>query len=135
LSTRGANALRDGITAATGLPVRLIKRKSSEEGVMREVTWTPSERPEHLLALAMLLFVAMPLVGGIAAGVSRMSGLTVITVGVLLWFLQTLAVLLYARRSHEKSRTAMLYWLTTAITFAASYAVVFLLTSTLLHNR
>jgi hypothetical protein len=136
LCLQESETLIRGITAATGLPVRLVKREAAADGGVKELPWAPVGRFARLGSVAAILgFGAVPFIGGIAAGVSPVSGLTAVAVGVSLWLLQTLAVFLYAWRSHEKSRTAMLYWLTTAITFAALYSVVFLVTSTLIHDQ
>lgn len=135
LGLRQAKVLSDGIAAAIGVPVRLVKREVSETGALREITWTPATRSVNLAGMAKLAFVATPFLGGLAMGITHPSGLIVIGVGICLWVLQTLAVYLYATISKQWSKFAALYWLTTAISFAGAYAVIFFLTANIVHGR
>jgi hypothetical protein len=121
LSVHQSKILADGITAATGLPVRLIQRKFATDGSYQVITWTPSNRFAQLGALAILAFSATPFVGGIVAGFLRVNPLIAVAVGVALWLIQTLAVYLYARLLRQKF--PIVYWLSTVFTFSASYAV------------
>ncbi len=135
LSLRQAEVLSDGIAAAIGIPVRLIKREVSETGALREITWTPVARSVNLAGMSKLAVVATPFLGGLAMGITRPRGLIVIAVAVCLWLLQTFAVYLYATITKQRSKFAALYWLTTAISFAGAYAVVFFLTANIVHGR
>ena len=135
MNARQATALSDGITAATGLPVRLIKRDYSDTGAPRDVSWTPEAHSVHFSGFAKLAVLATPSIGGITIGIMRVNGLTVVVVGICLWLFQTLAAYLYASISHQWTKVAALYWLTTIVTFASSYAVAFFLTVSLLHSR
>lgn len=135
LNVRQAEVLSKGISRAIGVPVRLIKREPSDSGVMREVPWTPNSPSLSLIALAKLAFVATPFIGGLAVGIVRPTGVSVIAVGVCLWLLQTFAVFLYASISGQWSKFGALYWLTTVVSFAGSYAVIFLITANLVHSH
>ena len=135
LSLRQAEILSDGIAVAIGIPVRLIKREVSETGALREITWTPVRRSVNLAGMAKLAVVATPFSGGLAMGITRPRGLIVIAVGVCLWLLQTFAVYLYATITKQRSKFVALYWLTTAISFAGAYSVIFFLTANIVHGR
>jgi hypothetical protein len=135
MNARQAKALSDGIMAATGLPVRMIKREFSDTGALREVSWNPVGRSVHLGGLAKLSIVVTPFIGGIAIGIMHANGVTVVTVGICLWLLQTLAAYLYASISRQWLKFAAPYWVTTTVSFVASYAVMFFLTASLLRSR
>ncbi len=135
LTAHQARTLANGITTTTGVPVDLIERQPSDEGGMCEAPWTQEPRVSRLLALAKLIFAVTPLIGGLVVGFSRASGLTAVLVGIFLWLTQTFIVLISAQRSRQRSKLAFAYWLTTAFTFAASYAVVFLITVNILRVK
>jgi hypothetical protein len=135
VNARQAAALNNGITESTGLRVHLVKREFSDTGALREVSWTPVTRSVHLGGFAKLAIVATPFIGGITIGIVHANGLSVVAVGICLWLLQTLAAYFYASISHQWSKFAALYWLTTTVSFAGSYAATFFFTAILLHSR
>lgn len=135
LTVRQAKTLANGIANATGISVDLIQRRQSDRGEMSDVPWAPDSAVSHLRGIATVAFAATPLLGGITVGLMRASGPTAALAGILLWLAQTAAVLIYARSSGQRSRLALLHWLTKAVTFAASYSAVFLITAYSLHGR
>jgi hypothetical protein len=136
LDLRQATALSDGIVAAIGVPVRFVKRELSETGTASEIAWTPAARRVDLGGCILkLVFVTTPFVGGITLGIIRPNGLTLVAIGVCLWLLQTLAVLLYAKITKQWSRIAALLWLTTAVSFAGAFAVMYFLSANFVQVR
>jgi hypothetical protein len=126
LTANQAGILAAGITASTGLPVRLVKREAGSEGVMRETPWVPDKHAAGLGCFLKLAFAATPFIGGIVVGYLTSEPLIVCAVGIALWLAQTVAIFAYAHISHQKqSGIVKLYWFTTLFTFAASYLVAF----------
>jgi len=114
--------LTEGITAATGLPVRIVQRIFAADGSFHELPWAPSERSTQWSGIAKMAFAAAPFLVGIIVGLLHSDLGTVVVVGIALWLCQTLAAFSYAHVTHQKSKLAALYWFSTLFTFAASYA-------------
>jgi hypothetical protein len=127
LTARQAKKLADGISAATMLPVDPIQRRLLDEGEMLDIPWAVESATSRLIGIGKMIFAVTPLLGGVAVGLSRASGTTAAIVGTFLWLAQTAGVMIASRFSHQRSKLALGYWLTTAFTFAASYAAVFLI--------
>lgn len=134
LNSNQAQALINGIAGATGIPARLVKRQSREDGTIEEVPWIPDAHSTRPTVLARVVFAATPLLGGAVVGLSRASGAQAALVGLILWLAQT-AITFILSQPVKQPRIAWPYWFTTAITFAASYAVVFLITANTLRAR
>ncbi len=126
--------LANGITAVTELPVHFIKHEVDDDGVIREVPWSPVAAARPLVSLGKFALAGTPLLGGLAVGVLHSSTSSAALIGVVLWLVQTAIVLISSPRS-RRSKLSYLYWSTTAITFAASYAAVFLITANALGAR
>ena len=75
--------------------------------------------------------VVLPFVGGILTGWFSPSPGIVIVVGLALWLCLMLA--LYAAPRTDRKKFPLLYSLTTLVTFSATYAVCFVVTSYLAH--
>jgi hypothetical protein len=125
LSAHQAKILCDGITSATGLLVRLIKRERGKEGGVEEMPWIPGGWTASLPGLAKLVFAATPFIGGIVVGCLRPNLALAAVLGLALWLCQTLALFAYSRFSKQESKFPTLYWFSTLFTFAASYAFTF----------
>ena len=113
--------IADGITAATGLPVRLITREQLTDGTVQEVPWVPSA-PKTKLLHAGLAIAAVPWVGGVVLGYIFPRPAIIVTAGLTLWLCEMLAVFIIARRSHKRTQNLAVHMLATFFTFAASYA-------------
>ena len=136
LSPHQALILSEGITCATGLPVKLIKREKAEGGELEEMPWAPAGWNASLPGIAKVLFAMTPFLGGIVVGLLRPGPAIVVLVGIVLWLGQTLALFAVSHFTHQKTKmTAVLYWLTTLITFSASYAVIYFLVSSVAHQK
>jgi hypothetical protein len=135
LNLRESAILTNLITAATALPVRMVQRRVLTGGGTEETPWTPVGRSAELGALAKLAFAALPFIGGGVVGFLGSTPLFAAAFGAVLWLNQTLAVFILARDSHQRSRPAMLYWLTTLFTFGASYAATVVVVSFLFRSR
>lgn len=135
LDTRQSGILISGITASTHLPIHLVQQQFAADGSFQEVPWAPAEHSAQLGGIAKMAFAATPYIGGVVVGLLRPGILTVVMVGIALWLCQTLAVFSYAYITHQHSKLAALYWLTTLFTFAASYAVTFTLVFYVIHPR
>jgi hypothetical protein len=118
--------LTEGISASTGLPVRLVQRESSAEGMVRELPWIPDRRTLDLSRLFKLAFGTTPFIGGMVVGYLRPELVIVAAVGIALWLAQTAVLFTYAHLSRRKlSGAAKLYWATTIYTFAISYLLAY----------
>lgn len=135
LNPHQAQVLTTGIAATTGLLVRLVKREVRNDEAPQEAAWIPNSRSANLAAFSKLAFAFTPLLGGIVAGLSRASGARAALVGIVLWLAQTAIVVILGQPSPRRSKLTFAYWLTTAVTFAASYTVVYLITINSLRVR
>lgn len=135
LSPHQAKLLVEGITSATGLPVRTIKREIRDGGALQENPWSPDNSFASSAGLAKFVFAAAPLLGGVVVGLLRASGVTAALVGISLWLAQTVGMLIAGSLAHQRSKLTWVFWLTTVFTFAASYTVVFLITENILRSR
>lgn len=109
-------------SAATGIPVRLVARELTEEGV-RESDWMPARNPRSLAAL--LAVGALPYVGGSLVGWFAPHALIIVLAGLILWALQVAIVYVYRRAGVHAANESNygLYVLTTLFTFSAQYAL------------
>ena len=109
-------------SAATGLPVRLVTRELTEDGV-HESDWMPTRNPRNLAAL--LAVGASPYAGGILVGWFAPHVLIAVLVGLILWALQVAIVYVYRRAGEHAANESNygLYVLTTLFTFSAQYTL------------
>jgi len=136
LSAGQSEVLTEGIAAATSLPVRLMQRNFSSDGSFKEVPWTANGHFAQLSGIAKLLFAVTPFIGGVAAGYIHPVPAITVAIGIALWLGQTLALFAFVQFSNQKPNMfSTLYWLTTAITFAASYSVIYFLVSSIARTQ
>jgi hypothetical protein len=112
--------ITDGITAATGLPVRLMVRRQSMTGGIEEMPWIPTARKTNFELVVALTLGAVPFVGGIFAGYFVTRPTIIVILGFALWLSQILASSAYGK--HKWTRRTILYSLTTLFTFGAAYS-------------
>jgi hypothetical protein len=135
LSGHQSALLIERIAAATGLSAQLVQRQYLADGAIQEVPWIPAGRSWGLGAIAKLAFVSMPFVAGGVVAYLNLGPLVIAAVGIAIWLSQTLAVFILDRASNRRSKSAMLYWLTTRFTFGATYAATVYLVSFLFRNK
>ncbi len=135
LSAGNLKKLADEITAATGLPVRMIIRRFPVDGELEETPWIPPQGAARWLSNLGLGFAFLPYAGGITVGWIRPAPAVIAAVGLALWLLYLLAARLVARRdpAHPKFPTASL--LMTVFTFGAAFALSVVLTIFMFHVR
>ena len=112
----------EGITAATGLPVRLVQRKRLPEGTIEEIPWDLSAQKRDLFATATVILMFLPFVGGIIAGNLTTNPAIMGLVGLILWLVQLLAIFAIGRIHSDHKKPSPIYLLSTIFTFGASYA-------------
>lgn len=116
--------IAEGMSAATGLPVRFVIRRQLTDGTLQETPWIPAPRKAiSASGFARLTVVAAPYLGGIAVGYILPRPAIIVAVGGALWLGQMLAILLAAGRA-TRTKYSTLYWLTTIFTFGATYGFV-----------
>jgi hypothetical protein len=127
LTTLNADICRkiaEGITSATGLPVRLVIRRRLADGTDQETPWAPTAAKEIVArGFAMIAIASVPYIGGFAVGYFLPGPATIAAIGVALWLGQTLAVYGCARWYGAKTKNTKLYAITTVFTFAAAYGI------------
>ena len=131
LRARDVDTLARSISPATNLPVRVVIRRTTLHGPVEETPWTPPAARTRILMPIAISAVVLPFVGGILTGWFSPSPGIVIVVGLALWLCLMLA--LYAAARTDRKKVPLLYSLTTLVTFSATYAVCFVVTSYLAH--
>lgn len=126
-----ARQIADGITTATGLPVRLIQRLQSPEGSVKEIPWASSARKADLKFSATILGF-LPFIGGGIVGYFVTRPALMVIFGLALWVCELLALSAYGK--HKWNRQTALRGLTTIFTFGASYAATAVVVSILLRH-
>jgi hypothetical protein len=134
-SAEEGQKISDGITAVTGLPVRLVIRRRLADKTFDEKPWEPNVRRAELRTDVVLGIGALPLVGGIAAGFALTRPAVIVGVGLALWLVWRLA--LFAIK-HDKPRwsfaTAM-YAMVNLFIFEVAYGVAVIITVSVFRAR
>jgi hypothetical protein len=125
LNAREVKMLTDGIIAATGIPVRLIERKTRKDGTVREGIWIPAGKPFLWMDLARVLAVALPFASGGLVGELRPSYAGVAIAAIAVWSLQSSGVLLFNRLAQKQRKFTASKWLLSFFNFALEYATTF----------
>jgi hypothetical protein len=125
LNHRQSKLLADGITAATGLAVRLVEFKAGKGGMVREMPWTPASHSMQWLELGKVAAAVLPVAGGILIGNLRPSPAAVILTGIALWLVEVLGVFLYHRFSHQERTVSASNWFSSLVNFAFAYTIAF----------
>jgi hypothetical protein len=114
--------LAEGITSATGLPVRLVTRRRSTDGTVQETEWIPTA---GLPARAFVAFGlgAVPFVGGIVVGWLRLRPEIILAIGAALWLAKMLVLITFARRYPSPNKPSMLTSLSSIFPFGAAYGL------------
>ena len=120
-SARDVQIIGAGITAATGLPVRIIGRRRLGDGTVEETPWMVPTAKSRLTISAALAIGATPYVGGITVGLLVSSPLFIVAFGLALWLSQTIATFALGLGRSKRSINALLYSLTSLFLFAAEY--------------
>ena len=135
LNARESEILTQGIGQTTGLPVRLVQRKRGRGGAIEETAWVPAARSPNPSVFAGLILAATPLIGGTLVGFMGLSPAIAAGAGIALWLVMTLVALAIENRFPSKKKFPTLLWLTTLVTFAAVYAVAFVVTNFLTRGQ
>lgn len=118
LNARDCRTLSEAITAAVGLPVRLVIRRRRMDGAIQESPWLPLERKANSAkTLATLAIGATPFIGGGVVGYFLPGPSITVAVGLVLWLGPILAISVYTRK--RPTLTA----LSTVFTFGAAYGL------------
>jgi hypothetical protein len=133
LSASNVNTLAEAITSATGIPVRVIIRRTPLHGALEETPWMPPNTKTNTLMGFGLASVCLPFVGGITMGWLSPRPAIVVVVGLALWLCMMLALFVLARADPSRKKFPTLYSLTTLVTFSATYAVCYLIAASMSH--
>jgi hypothetical protein len=115
--------ISEGITATTGLPVRLVIRRRLVDGNVQEMPWIP--KPRSARSYVAVLVMLTPFVGGIAVGCFMPSPSVIVGAGLLLWIGEMLLIRVCGNQSGTQTKFPTLYALSTIFTFGASYAFAY----------
>ncbi len=115
--------ISEGITAVTGLPVRLVMRRRMVDGTVQETPWIP--KPRSARSYFAVLVMLTPFIGGIAVGRFMPHPSAIVGAGLLLWIGQMLLVRASGNQSGTRPKFPTLYELSTIFTFGASYAFAY----------
>jgi len=132
INAQHARQIADGITSATGLPVRLIQRLQSSGGV-KEIPWVPPARKANLKLSAALMLGFLPFIGGGIVGYFVTQPADIVSFGLALWLCELLVISTLGK--HKWTRRTALRGLTTIFTFGASYAAAAVFVFTVLRHR
>lgn len=135
LNARNSQVLAEGVSAASGLPVRLLTRRRQADGTIREAPWNPQPRSAKYISGAALAMGAVPFVGGAVVGVIWPTPAFIVTAGLGLWLSQMGVFFLLARWSGSTVKFPTPYSLATVFTFAAAYALAVVMVGFLLMGR
>lgn len=133
-SAEEGQKISEGISAVTGLPVRLVHRQRLADGTVGETPWLPSGRSADLRIAVMLATGALPFLGGIAAGYLVTSPALLLGIGLALWFVWRLAASSFAQARSKGTFATTLYAIANFFLFEVEYGfaviiVIFLLRS------
>jgi len=130
------NTLAKAIITATGLPVRVVTRRTSIHGAVEEMPWIPpSTKTTAALMGFGLASACLPFAGGITMGWLSPRPVIVVAIGLALWLCMMLTLFVLARTGPSRKKFPTLYSLTTLVTFSATYAVCFVVTAYLVHQH
>jgi len=114
----------EGVTEATGLPVRLVSRRRLADGTVQEMPWIPITRKARTARdFAVMTMGAVPYVGGIIVGYLRPPLTTIAMAGLALWLGQLLAMFVCARWLRINTKQPKVSALSTVFTFGAAYGL------------
>jgi hypothetical protein len=123
--------LTGAITAAVGLPVRVVTRRTTLHGAVEETPWMPETAKLKVVMPIAFPAAGLPFVGGIVMGWISPGPEIAVLVGLALWLCLMLVVFAMARGEHQKFPAMRA--LTTLVTFSATYLVCFLFTQYIAH--
>ena len=117
------------IARTTGLPVRVVIRRTLPSGVAQELPWTPHATKGTRLRTAALGTFSFPYAGGILMGWYSQNPAIVVGTGFALWSCMVLALYLASRTGPSPRRFPLLRVLTTLVTFWAVYSLCYVVTA------
>jgi len=120
--------LTEGITSATGLPVRLVTRRRSMDGSVQETEWIPTTGTAFVLSASIGL-AALPFIGGIVVGWLRLRPEIILAIGAALWLAKILVLITLARRYPSRTKPSILTLsLSSVFPFGAAYGLAVVIT-------
>jgi type IV secretory pathway TrbD component len=135
LSSQNLERLADGLTAATGLPVRMIIRRIPDDGMTEEMPWILPQGAARWISALGFVLVVLPYTGGIIEGWIRPAPAVIAAVGFALWLLSLLGARLVARRDPAHPAFPTASFLMTVFTFGATYAFSVVITIFMFHSH
>ncbi len=135
LSPQNLKRLADGLTAATGLPVRMIVRRFPVDGTTEETPWILAQGAARWVSALGFVLVILPYAGGIVVGSIRPAPAFIAAVGLAIWLLSLLVTRLIARHDSAHPTFPTASFLMTVFTFGAAYAFSVVMTIFMFHAR
>jgi hypothetical protein len=123
LNARGSQELAEGISAVTGMPVRLLERVRQNDGTVQEKPWSPPPTSSMIVVGIALIAGVLPFAAGGVIGAIWPTPLIIVAVGLGLWLIQMSVPCLLARWTGSKAIFPSALSLTTVFTFSASYCL------------
>ena len=123
LDVHTSEKIASGITDATGLPVRIVKRTQLANGTIEETPWlNPTMKAKWVGAVTLLVGI-LPFLGGGIVGYVMPHPIVIVLIGLALWLCQMLVLYSFSKKDQKKLGERLLLSMTTIFTFSASYAV------------
>ena len=135
LTPHQAKILSDRAAAAIGISPRLIERKSDGADTLQEVPWAPEKHSSFSLASGTVVFAASPFMCGITAAALRVGWPVAVGAGLAIWLLESALLFVCAPAFGERRDFSTALWLSTLITFSATYSATFAFTSYLFGSQ
>jgi hypothetical protein len=121
--------IAEGVTLATGLPLRLVTRRRSMDGTIQQADWSAPRRNNEIAALAV---GAAPFAVGTVVALLRLRPQLVVGVGAACWLGQIFIAMLASRfGSRKQSSSIVLSVLSSLFIFGAVYGFSVLVAETL----
>lgn len=120
-SVREGQQISEGITAATGLPVRIIGRRRLQDGTIEETPWTVPTVEAKLQVAAAFIVGIMAFPVGITAGFLVTNPAMIVAIGLATWLCRVLVVNTLHIGGRKWGVNSLLHLVTDFFMFAASY--------------
>jgi hypothetical protein len=134
-SQNEAQKITQGISAVTGLPVRLVIRRKRTDGSVEELPWSPNVHRSEWQSLANLAIGSLPIVGGAITGYLVAQPVFVLVIGLGLWFIQRMVVARFRSRKTNRSSSEIALYFANFLLFGVTYSVTAFVVIAMTHSH
>lgn len=134
-SAEEAQKITQGISAVTGLPVRLVIPRKHADGSIEDTPWVPTVLKSEWQSLANLAIGSLPIVGGAIAGYLLAQPAFVLAIGLGLWFVQQIVVARFRPRKTKRDSAEIGLSIVNFFLFGVSYSVTAVIVITIVHRH